>query len=69
MKTEAIISEPDFTPEEVATMYSITNRLLREWRHEGVGPVFRKIGHRTIRYPAASTREYFDGLVRQSTSG
>jgi len=69
MNTTTNTQEPDFTPEEVATMYSISTRLLREWRHEGLGPVFRKIGHRTIRYPAASTREYFEGLVRQSASG
>ena len=62
------ITEPDLTPEEVCLTYKVPMTLLRRWRREGVGPVYRKLGHQTVRYPYATTHEFFDSKLRQSTA-
>lgn len=60
--------EPDLTPEEVCLTYKISMPTLRRWRREGVGPVYRKLGRQTVRYPAKTTREFFDATIQQSTA-
>ena len=64
----ASINEPDMTPEEVCLTYKITMQQLRRWRREGVGPVYRKLGHTTVRYPSKTTHAFFDSTLRQSTA-
>jgi hypothetical protein len=63
MNTTTETHEPDFTPHEVAELYKVTVDQLRRWRHLKLGPPYRKLNQRVVRYPAKSTREFFDGCV------
>lgn len=37
-------------PDQVAKLLGVTRKRLAEWRSQGIGPEFLKLGHRTVRY-------------------
>ena len=47
----------------------ISYRTLEDWRHRGVGPVFRKLGTRTVRYAYEDLAVFADGGARTNTGG
>lgn len=38
------------TPKEAAAFLQLTEKTLEKWRSKGIGPKFRRMGHRTVRY-------------------
>lgn len=38
------------TPIEAAAFLQLTVKTLEKWRGKGIGPKFRRMGHRTVRY-------------------
>ena len=56
-------SEPDkewLTPIEVSQKYDLSHKTLANWRSEGRGPAYHKMGKR-IRYPSDKLEEWFSG--------
>ena len=60
--------EPLLTPKEVAATLRVSERRLGRWRIEGGGPVFVRLGHRSVAYSEASLLEFVNSRTRQSTS-
>lgn len=57
------IAENYALPREVAEALYTTERTLRRWRTEGIGPPWAKIGHLVL-YPRAGLREWVDAQVK-----
>lgn len=45
MNTPALL-----TPKEAAAFLQVSEKTLEKWRTKGIGPKFRRLGHRTVRY-------------------
>ena len=56
-----------FTPEAAAEYLSVTKQSLAQWRHMSVGPVFRKLGAKTVRYRVEELDAWVDAAARTST--
>jgi len=63
----ANIYEPLITGGEAATILRVSLTLLRRWRRQGSGPVFRKLG-RTVRYRPNDLSDFVASAGRVSTS-
>ena len=57
---EALGDYRDLTTREVAHLEKISTRTLEDWAERGVGPPFRKAGHKTARrrYPLSGYLEW-----------
>lgn len=55
------------TPDEVADLIRITAAQLAQWRYEGNGPTFVKVG-RSVRYRRADVLAYITDRRRSGTS-
>jgi predicted DNA-binding transcriptional regulator AlpA len=62
------MSEPLLTPKEVAAKLRVSERRLGRWRIEGGGPVFVRLGHRTVVYAQDALSDWISGHTRRSTS-
>jgi predicted DNA-binding transcriptional regulator AlpA len=38
------------TPKDAAAFLQLSAKTLEKWRSKGIGPKFRRMGHRTVRY-------------------
>ena len=56
-----------FTPEAAAEYLSVTKQSLAQWRYMSVGPVFRKLGAKTVRYRVEDLDAWVDAAARTST--
>lgn len=61
--------EKFLTPAEVAAEFGdfFTEPRLRQWRHRGGGPVYRKLGRRCV-YRRSDIEAWLDANLRVSTS-
>lgn len=55
------------TQNEVAALFDVTVSLLANWRCQGKGPRYVKLGGR-VKYRKADVEEFINNSVRQSTS-
>jgi predicted DNA-binding transcriptional regulator AlpA len=62
------MAEPLLTPKEVAAKLRVSERRLGRWRVEGGGPVFVRLGHRTVAYAEGSLTDWINGHTCRSTS-
>lgn len=51
-----------YTPEEVSKLLAISIQTLANWRCQGIGPAFVKVGSR-VRYSEAALNEYLEKPV------
>ena len=58
---------PTLTEKEAAARLGVTVRTVQEWRRQGRGPQFYKIG-RAVRYAEADLLEFIRASARRSTS-
>lgn len=70
MKHRAIKDEIPalLTPRETAEKLRVSERRLGRWRVEGGGPVFVRLGHRTVAYEERSLLEFINSRCLRSTS-
>jgi hypothetical protein len=59
--------ELQLTPEEVSAMWSLSTSTLSQWRWNGRGPKFIKIG-KTIRYRAADLKIFENACIKKDTT-
>jgi hypothetical protein len=57
------------TTSEAADRLGVSPRTLEHWRLKGGGPVFCKVGHRTVRYRANDLEVFLSEGARINTSG
>lgn len=50
---------------EAARLLGVPVQTLRNWRHEGKGPPYRKVGQRIVRYHRAELDSYTRGETAQ----
>lgn len=56
------------TPKELVARWRLKNTsVLDRWRHQGGGPVFTKIGHRTVIYALSDVVKFEDERKRRNT--
>lgn len=60
-------NEQFLNEKQLAEMLNIQSETLRNWRWEGKGPIFIKIG-RNVRYRMSDVLNYINGNVRTSTT-
>jgi predicted DNA-binding transcriptional regulator AlpA len=65
---EALETDCLLHPAEVARILQVSISWLAKTRLSGTGPTYVKIG-RSVRYPAASVRDFIKARTRTSTSG
>jgi predicted DNA-binding transcriptional regulator AlpA len=55
-------TDPDqmLTAHEVASILRLSVPTLSEWRSSGIGPTFKRLGHRTIRYRREDVLAWID---------
>jgi predicted DNA-binding transcriptional regulator AlpA len=56
------------TSRETAAIIGVSEQTLRAWRLKGFGPVYRRVGSRTIRYLRRDVDEYMQRRGYRSTS-
>jgi len=56
------------TPDEAGAMLGLSKQRLALWRVTGDGPIFRKLGRRTVRYSEADIQSWLATRSRRSTS-
>jgi excisionase family DNA binding protein len=56
------------TPKEAAALLRISHKTLQDWRLDGKGPVFHKLG-RVVRYDPNDLAAYLAGTARTNTGG
>lgn len=56
--TAAPLDDQLLTTREVAPLLNVSTNTLRNWRHQGSGPRYVKLGYRIVRYPMSSLRAY-----------
>jgi excisionase family DNA binding protein len=62
------VSEPEFDkPEELAARLQVPPKTLAQWRSDGTGPPFVKIG-RHVRYRRADVDRWLDGRTATTTT-
>jgi len=67
-ETNKSLNEEQFLNEkELAELLNIKSETLRNWRWDGRGPIFIKIGS-NVRYRMSDIEEYINGRIRKSTS-
>jgi hypothetical protein len=59
--------ETNLTPKETAARLRCTTGTLSNWRVQGVGPKFIKVGRKVL-YPTAQVAAYENGQLRQNTA-
>lgn len=57
------------TVAEVADLLRTSDRTLRRWREEGVGPAYLRIGQRYIRYRRSSVMAWIEAQEREREEG
>ena len=62
-----MIENLNLTPTETAARLRITIGTLSNWRVQGVGPKFIKVGRKVL-YPLAQVAAYESGTLRQNTA-
>jgi predicted DNA-binding transcriptional regulator AlpA len=55
-------------PKDVAQRLTVSERRLSRWRQEGGGPVFVRLGHRSVAYAETAIAEFVAGRTCRSTS-
>jgi hypothetical protein len=58
---------PFLTPDALASRWNLTSKTLTQWRWNGKGPSFLKIGHRVL-YRVEDIEQFEKQQVRQNTS-
>ena len=61
------MTEKLMTPEQTATLLSISTKTLARWRWAGRGPRFIKIGG-CVRYAQSEIQDFIEAGIRRSTS-
>jgi hypothetical protein len=61
----ALSAQGLLTPGEVAAELAVTTRTLARWRTLGIGPVWRRVGPRLVRYEPESVRSFGAGEALQ----
>lgn len=61
--------EPLLTTAQAAAYLGLSPRTLEEWRLRGGGPVFRKLGRRTVRYAHSDLADFIQVSARVNTGG
>ena len=56
------------TPAEVASRLRISERTVKDWRSEGVGPPFIRLGRRRVRYALSDLNDWLELNVRLPVS-
>lgn len=51
------------TPSELAALLRVNRSMLQEWRNQGQGPRFLKLGYHTVRYPWPSLMDYLESTA------
>jgi len=52
------------TPDEVARRLRVSPRTVKDWRSEGVGPPFIRLGRRRVRYSLMDLNDWLETNVR-----
>ena len=55
-------------PKEAAALLGVSNRRLSRWRNEGGGPVFVRLGHRTVAYTESALEAFIANNSQRSTT-
>lgn len=63
------MTEPLLTTAQAAAHLGLSPRTLEEWRLRGGGPVFRKLGRRTVRYAQSDLADFIQVSARVNTGG
>lgn len=53
----------ELTPTEAAELINVTPKTLANWRYQGIGPAYRKLGRGRgglVRYPRRSIEQWLD---------
>lgn len=56
---------PLLTTEDVARLLGVSEKLIHNWRYEGRGPRFVKLGHRTVRYRPEDVDSWIERQARR----
>jgi predicted DNA-binding transcriptional regulator AlpA len=57
------------TPDELAAFLRVNRCTLQQWRNQGQGPRFLKLGHHTIRYLRSSVLAYLESTASPPAPG
>ena len=63
------VAAPLLTTSQAAERLGLSPRTLEEWRLRGGGPVFRKLGRRTVRYAETDLTDFIEVSGRVNTGG
>lgn len=66
-KLELNNNEQFLNEKELAKILNIKPETLRNWRWDGKGPIYIKLGS-NVRYRMSDVQDFLDGRIRRSTS-
>lgn len=66
-KLELNNNEQFLNEKELAKILNIKPETLRNWRWDGKGPIYIKLGS-NVRYRMSDVQDFLDGRIRKSTS-
>lgn len=63
------VASQTLTTRAAAEFLGVSPRTLEDWRCDGGGPIFHKVGKRLVRYDVASLEFFLKAGARTNTSG
>lgn len=68
MSTDMRAPSRRLTPREAAAFGAFSESQLRKWRQKGIGPVYERIGYRSVVYPLDELHNWLAAHRQHSTS-